>query len=394
MIQATTALRKISSLKKRIRVIQGGQGAGKTISVLILLINHASSKPNKEILIISAELTKMRLTVIKDFVKVMKLAGLYDDRNFVAGTLYRFPNGSFIKFIGLDKSDIGKGLRSDVAYFNEVNKCDIESYRQVASRSKLVFADYNPDAEFFIHTDVLIRDDVDYLELTFQDNELLDKGERDEILRYKDLGYFEDGTIKNEYWANAWRVYGLGQVGALQGVVFESWGKVDEIPKEAKLVGRGGDFGYTNDPTTLTDIYVYNGEYIFDEVLYQTDLTNPQIWRTFKDLGLNNNVYTFFDSSEPKSIQELKTLGMRVQGAEKGSDSIMHGIQKMQEIKFSVTKRSVNLIKELERYKWAVDKNGNKLNRPIDNYNHAIDGIRYYFTTKDKYSGKYVGTHA
>jgi phage terminase large subunit len=81
---------------------------------------------------------------------------------------------------------------------------------------------------------------------------------------------------------------------------------------------------------------------------------------------------------------------MRVQGAEKGSDSIMNGIQKMQGVKFSVTKRSTNLIKELDRYKWAVDKDGRKLNRPIDNWNHAIDGIRYYFTTKDKYSGRYV----
>lgn len=390
MIQATTSLKKIASLKKRVKVIQGGQGAGKTISILILLINHASSKPNKEILIISAELTKMRLTVIKDFVKVMKLTGLYDDRNFIAGTLYRFPNGSFIKFLGLDKSDVGKGLRSDVAYFNEVNKCDFESYRQVASRAKQVYADYNPDCEFFIHTDVLPDDDVSYLELTFVDNELLDINERNDILRYKAKGYNEDGSIKNEYYANLWRVYGLGQVGALQGVVFESWDKIDSIPKEARLVGRGGDFGYTNDPTTLTDIYTYNGGYIFDEVLYQTDLTNPQIWNTFKSLNLDNTVYTFFDSSEPKSIQELKNLGMRVQGAEKGSDSIMNGIQKMQGINFSVTKRSANLIKELERYKWAADKDGKKLNRPIDNWNHAIDGIRYYFTTKDKYSGKYI----
>jgi hypothetical protein len=149
MIQKTTSLQKIASLRKKIRIIQGGQGAGKTISILILLINHAASKENKEILIISSELTKMRLTVIKDFVKVMRLAGLYEDSRFIAGTLYRFKNGSFIKFIGLDKSDVGKGLRSDVAYFNEVNKIDFESYRQVASRTKIVYADFNADKEFF-----------------------------------------------------------------------------------------------------------------------------------------------------------------------------------------------------------------------------------------------------
>jgi phage terminase large subunit len=155
MIQATTTLNKIAGLKKRIKVIQGGQGASKTFSILILLINHASSKPNKEILVLSAELTKMRLTVIKDFVKIMRMSGIYQESRFIAGTLYRFPNGSFIKFIGLDKSDVGKGLRSDIAYFNEVNKIDVETYRQVATRAKRVFADFNPDAEFFIHTDVI-----------------------------------------------------------------------------------------------------------------------------------------------------------------------------------------------------------------------------------------------
>ena len=158
MIKQTTALRKIANLKKRIWVIRGGQGSAKTISILILLINHASSNSNREILIISAELTKMRLTVIKDFVKVMRGFGIYEDSRFKAGTLYRFPNGSFIKFIGLDKEDVGKGLRSDIAYFNEVNKCDKESYRQVASRAKRVVMDYNPDANFFVDKDVIPLD--------------------------------------------------------------------------------------------------------------------------------------------------------------------------------------------------------------------------------------------
>lgn len=129
-MEQTTALRKISALRKKIWSVRGGQGSGKTISILILLCNHASSNPNKEILIVSEELTKMRLTVIKDFKKVMLGLGLFEERRFLAETLYKFPNGSFIKFIGLDKEDVGKGLRSDVVYFNEVNKIrDIESYR-------------------------------------------------------------------------------------------------------------------------------------------------------------------------------------------------------------------------------------------------------------------------
>src|SRR5262245_47917637 len=112
MIQVTKALRKISALKKRIWVIQGGQGAGKTFAILLLIINYAKANPNKEIFIASKELSKMRITVIKDFISILQLLNLFDRDSFVDGTLYRFKTGSFVKFIGLDKEDIGKGLRS------------------------------------------------------------------------------------------------------------------------------------------------------------------------------------------------------------------------------------------------------------------------------------------
>lgn len=252
MLQPTTSLRKIAGLSKPIRIIRGSQGAGKTISILILLIDYCSRCPNKEVLILSAELTKMRLTVIKDFVKIMREIGIYRDDYFLAGTLYRFPNGSFIKFIGLDKEDVGKGLRSDVAYFNEVNKINAEAYRQVASRAQVVYADYNPDAEFYIDNDVIPRDDCDFLQLTFKDNELLSDRERGEILRYYENGYNTDGTVKNKYWANLWQVYGLGNIGNLQGVVFENWDIIPEVPKDAQLIAYGLDFGFTNDPSGLS----------------------------------------------------------------------------------------------------------------------------------------------
>jgi phage terminase large subunit len=389
MIQQTTALRKISGLKKRIKVIRGGQGAGKTISILILLINHASSKANKEILIVSEELTKMRLTVIKDFVKVMQLAGIYQESHFLAGTLYRFKNGSFIKFIGLDKEDIGKGLRCDIAYFNEVNKIDFESYRQVASRANKIFCDYNPDAEFFIDKEVIGRDDCDFLQLTYDDNELLDDNERKEILSYKDKGYNPDGTILNEYWANLWNVYGLGNIGSLRGVVFSNWTDIDQLPQEAKLLGYGADWGFTNDPTTLIAIYQWNGQYIFDEIIYQKGLVNSEIANLYKAKGVDRSVTIWGDSAEPKTIQDIANYGFRIKGAEKGKDSVMFGISLMQEQKFLVTKQSTNLIKELRSYIWDTDRSGKQINKPIDAFNHCIDAIRYYFTSLNKNYGKY-----
>ena len=373
MIRKTTSLQKISSLKKRIKIIRGGQGAGKTISILILLINHALRKPDREILILSSELTKMRLTVIKDFVKIMRLIGIYEESKFLAGTLYKFSNGSFIKFIGLDKSDVGKGLRSDVAYFNEVNKIDFESYRQVASRAGQVFADYNPDAEFYIDTDVIGRDDCDFLQLTFMDNELLSESERDEILQYKEKGYFKDGTIKNTYWANLWNVYGLGNIGNLQGVVFSNWKQIDQLPSEARLVGIGLDFGYSVDPTAIIEVYNYNGTRILNELKYQIGMLNSDIAKT-----LPKNVIVYADSSEPKSIDEIKRYGITIKGVTKGKDSINYGIDVIQQQEYLVTSNSVNLIKELRAYCWDVDKHGTRLNKPIDNNNHAIDAFRYH----------------
>lgn len=389
MIQQTTSLRKICGLKKRIRVIRGGQGAGKTISILIILINHASGNANKEILIISEELTKMRLTVIKDFVKVMQLSGLYEEQRFLAGTLYRFKNGSFIKFIGLDKEDIGKGLRCDIAFFNEVNKINFESYRQIASRANQILCDYNPDKEFFIDKEVIPRDDCGFLQLTFQDNELLDNNEREEILSYKTKGYNEDDTIKNEYWANLWQVYGLGNIGSLKGVVFSNWDEVDSLDKEAKLLGYGADWGFTNDPTTLVGIYKLNGLHIFDEMIYQKGLLNNEIANTYKALNVDRSVTIWADSAEPKTIQDISNYGYRIKGANKGKDSINFGISLMQEQRFLVTKRSINLIKELRSYIWDSDREGNQINKPIDSQNHAIDAIRYYFASKNKLSGQY-----
>lgn len=372
-MEQTTALRKISSLKKKIWVIRGGQGSGKSISILILLCNHASSKPNKEILIVSEELTKMRLTIIKDFKKVMQSLGLFEAHRFLAETLYRFPNGSFIKFIGLDKDDIGKGLRSDVAFFNEVNKVNVESYRQIASRTKRVIMDYNPDREFWVDTEIRTRPDCDFLQLTFEDNEMLPKEEREEILNYKRQGYNEDGSIKNSYWANIWRVYGLGEIGALEGVVFSNWTEIETLPKEARLVGYGLDFGYSNDPTALVAAYVYNGQRIYDQVIYQKGLLNSDIANIMKQHGITRGHTIYADSAEPKSIEELNRYGFNVKPVQKGSDSIRFGIGIMQQNDFLVTSRSTDFIKELNSYCWS-DK---KQNTPVDAMNHMVDAARY-----------------
>jgi phage terminase large subunit len=385
MIQQTTTLRKIAALKKPIKVIQGGQGAGKTISILILLINHASRNPNKEILILSAELTKMRLTVIKDFAKVMRMCGLYEENRFIAGTLYRFVNGSFIKFIGLDKSDVGKGLRSDIAYFNEVNKIDAETYRQVASRAKKVYSDFNPDAEFFINTDVIGREDCDFIKVTFNDNELLDERERMEILRYKELGYNSNGEIINKYWANKWNVYGLGNVGSIDGVVFENWTIIDTLPKEARLLFGGIDFGFATSKFAAVNVYQYNGEYILEELVYATNQTNQDAARLMIERGYKGALM-YCDSAEPKSIEELRRANINAVACDSKQDIKKFAIQKLNTKNFNVLKNSSNLVNELRYYVWD-DKTGKPKK---SEYDHLMDALLYCVGSDGKYSGNYL----
>ena len=201
-MKATKSLNKICALKKRIRVIQGGQGAGKTWAILIILIDFAFTNQNKEIFICSDELSKMRITIIKDFLKIMRLFERFDRSQWVDGTLYRFENGSFIKFIGLDKVDIGKGLRSDVLYINEANKTNFETYREITSRAKHVYLDFNPNNEFWVHDEVINRSDCDFIRLTYKDNEYLSIEEKTEIELYYQKGYDANGNIINDYWAN------------------------------------------------------------------------------------------------------------------------------------------------------------------------------------------------
>jgi phage terminase large subunit len=325
----------------------------------------------------------MRFTVIKDFIKVMKSAGLYNESSFPAGTLYRFPNGSFIKFIGLDKEDVGKGLRSDIAYFNEINKCDKESYNQVASRAGRVIMDYNPDAEFFVDTDVITDKDCDFLQLTFEDNELLPERERTEILKYKERGYNSDGTIKNSYWANKWQVYGLGNIGNLQGSVFSNWDIVDSIPLGAELLAYGLDWGFSADPTALIKFCKFNGELYLEELIYSTGLTNSDIYNKMITLGIPLRVPIVADSAEPKSIEDLYRFGFtNIEAADKGPDSIRNSIDTLQQFKIHIVKTSFNAIREWRGYKWKVDKNGKSLNEPIDGNNHTIDPARYIALNK------------
>lgn len=373
MFQRTSAQSKIGKLRKRVRIVQGGTSSSKTFSIIPLLITYAIKNTGSEISIVSESIPHLKRGAIKDFINIMIFTDNYKDSQFNKSDLkYRFSNGSFIEFFSVDQPDKLRGARRDILFINECNNVHFEAYNQLAIRTKkFIYLDYNPTAEFWVHTELINDPDSDFVILTYKDNEALDKSIVKEIEKAREK------AKTSQYWANWWKVYGLGQVGSLDGVVFNNWTQIGKVPEDAKLIGYGMDFGFTNDPTTMVGVYRYNEGLVVDEMIYKTGMLNSDIIKELKSFSIGPLDKIYGDSAEPKTIEEIYRSGFNIKPVLKGSDSIVFGLDILQNYKIFVTEKSTNLIKELRAYTWDRDKTGKQINKPIDNFNHAIDAIRY-----------------
>jgi len=390
MFTRTTAINKIKRLQKRIKVIQGGTSSGKTYAIIPILIDRACKENFLKITIVAETLPAVKEGAMDIFKTIMQETARWCEQHWNASSLiYTFgKTKSRIQFKSFDS--LGKAKASgkrDILFLNEANHIDFAIADALMIRSIETYIDYNPDNEFWVHTEILPQPNAEFLLLTYADNEALPEETLENLLIKKQKAFFDisisdeklflNQNVKNSYWANWWRVYGLGQIGSLEGVIFNNWQIIEQIPPEAKYVCTGLDFGFTNDPTAVIDKYELDQTPIYDEVLYQKELTNSQIAKRLSD----KKRFVIGDSAEPKSITELSQHGLRIVPAKKGTDSILFGLQTIQSYdKFYVTARSTNLIAELRKYHWQSDRNGNTLNVPIDDFNHTIDAIRYLET--------------
>lgn len=363
MFQVTTATKKVLKLKKRIRALCGGTSASKTITILMVLIDYAQVQKNELISVVSETMPHIKRGAERDFKNIMQEHGYWKESSWNATDhIYTFSTGSKIEFFSADSADKMRGPRRDVLFLNECNNISYEAFTQLEVRTKkIIWLDWNPTNEFWFYTEIKDRPDVDFITLTYKDNEALDPNIVEAI----------ESRKGNKNW---WKVYGLGQLGEVEGKIYKDWQIVDEVPHEARLERYGLDFGYSNDPTSIVAIYYYNGGYILDEIVYQKGLSNKQIADILNNLERRMVVC---DSAEPKSIDELKGYGVNAQPCQKGQGSVTQGIQYVQDQRMSMTKRSLNLIREYRNYLWKTDKDGKILNEPDGGFDHTMDAVRY-----------------
>lgn len=368
MYSITQAVQKIANLKKRIKAIQGGTSAGKTIGILEILIDAAQRDANPTLTsIVSESFPHLKRGAMRDFQEILKVQGYWMDKRWNAtDKKYTFETGSEIEFFSVDQPEKLRGARRDRLFINEANNVPFMAFEELEVRTKeSIYLDWNPVSEFWFYDKVANRPDVEHLILTYKDNEGLDSRIIEAIEQRRE----------RKGW---WKVYGLGELGEVEGKIYKDWKIIDEISHHARLERHGLDYGYSNDPTAIIAIYYYDGGYIVDEVAFQKGLSNKQISGI---LFNQQQVPVVPDSAEPKSNDELKAYGHTVIPAEKGKDSVTNGIQLVQDQRMSITKRSINVIKEYRNYLWETDKDGKVLNVPEHTFSHSMDAIRYAMTS-------------
>lgn len=373
----TTALKKIEKLILEptfYKVIQGGMRAGKTVAIMILLVGYAESYPNSKITVVGQSYGHLKDGPIDDFKTIMKDTNRWNEDRFNKTELnYEFTNGSVMQFRSIDKMK-AHGLSRDVLFVNEANAFSYETFDQLASRTEdFVIVDYNPTSKFWAHEELVEgkhKDRTSFVVLTYKDNEALSSQLIENIESHK--------PKKGEEPSNYWLVYGLGQIGSLEGNIYSGWEEIDKdyITHNGKLVRYGLDFGFSNDETAMAAIYeLEDGRTGIIEIIYQKGLLGSQYPEILRNKGIDPTVLIVADSARPEIIAEIKSQGFRIVGADKNPGSVKRGIDRVSQRQICYFGK--NLKQEYLSYAWRKKRTGEILDEPVDSNNHIMDSLRY-----------------
>ena len=367
-IRVSSVFERNYNATTKIVVNQGGSRSGKTYSILqLLILVKAFEAEDQVISIVRKSLPALRATAMRDFFDILKEHELYDERNHNKTENTYKLNGNLFEFMSLDQPQKKRGAKRTYLFLNEANELNLEDWIQLSMRTeKQIFIDYNPSMdEHWIYNQVIPRPDCTYIHSTYLDNIMfLPKEVINEIENLKNV---DD---------NYWRIYGLGEIGQIKGLIFMNWEIAELFPEDCKWVSYGMDFGFSNDPTAIVKVGLFGNEIWVDELKYQKAMTNNDIVKSLIENKINPGDDIICDN-QPQSIFEIRQSGYNARRAFKGPDSIIMGIDIMKRFRIKVTKRSINMIRELKNYKWKEDPSGNSMNQPVDKFNHGIDALRY-----------------
>lgn len=375
--------------KGRYRVVKGSRASKKSKTTALWYIYHLMKHKDANLLVVRKTFRTLKDSCYKELkwaVKRLKVEHLWDFTLSPLEAVYK-PTGQRIYFRGLDDPLKVTSIAVDTGclcwmWIEEAYEIMKEEDFDILDESirgetpeglfKQITLTFNPwnERHWIKKRFYDCEPDEDILAITtnYMCNEWLDDA---------DLKVFETMKKNNP---RRYQVAGLGGWGIVDGLVYENWKEeqfeLDDIRDCKTAVGL--DFGYTNDPSAFFVGFIDTENkklYVWDEI-YQTGMSNKRIADTIQDMGYSKEHITA-DSAEPKSIDELRGYGLRVKGAVKGKDSILNGIQWIQDLEIIIHPRCVNFLTEISNYTWDKDKFDNKLNKPIDDFNHLMDAMRY-----------------
>ena len=349
--------------------LRGSSRSGKTIAAIQTIIVEALTTPKTTITIARETQVSIKNTILIDFKEEMEKLFLWVDNRFnKVDMVFRFDNGSVVRFVGLDDTT-GKlrGMRSDIVMIDEVNTISMSSFVQLDIRTeRYIIAAYNPEIPTdWWGLDYEKKDNGKVLISTWRDNAFLDQRIIDSIQSLKETDH------------DLWLIYSESQIVPPREIVYQKPETFETEPQGIKYTYYGIDFGFSQDPTAVVEVKVKDKELYVRELIYQAGLTNEDIIHLLKnDIGLNRNHDIVADSAEPKSIEELKRGGLNVRGVKKGANSVLYGIQKVRQHKVFIHKDSISLQQEFTNYRYRKDRSGRVTNQ-TEGDDHLLDALRY-----------------
>lgn len=347
---------------------EGSTRSSKSYSLTQLLGLYIPLKYKKSITIVSPSLPHLKRGVRRDFINLLQQAGIYNDKDFnKTDNVYTYPNGSYVEFFGCEDSGKVHGPGRDILYCNELNLIGEESYRQLAIRTnETIFADYNPADEYSYVYGIADKEGNKKIHSTYKNN--LGNLTPEIVAEIEALKDADE---------NLWKVYGLGLRGTSSETIYTHWKECDQMPA-CDDFWYGLDFGFNN-PSALVKVGIKDKKLYVEEMFYETKLTTNDLTDVIKIYGITRSSEIYCDAAEPKTIEEIKRMGLNAKPADK---SVYDGIQLVKSYPVYITKNSTNLLKEIRSYKWKTDKDGKVLDEPVKFMDHALDALRYAIFTK------------